>query len=831
MTEETLRLLEFDRIVKAVKSFAQTPLGEEKLNTLHPLTDPGSVQIALAQTTEGVRYLKADNRFSLQATAEIDKALTALAVEGRALEPKQLLAIVDLLTSVAAVRRAIAQASGGPFPSLQTVMDGCQSFDRELSQIVEKIDPAYGVLDDASKQLKGIRDRLRRQRDRLRGILDSYLKNKATSQYLQEQVITERNGRYVLILRAEHKHSIPGIVHASSGSGASLFLEPLSTVDVNNEIVAIEQAEQVEIQRILLELANNLRKRAVDLRVTLTAAAEIDVIQARSAFSLLLDGVEPSLCSASQIKYLKARHPLLIPKVQARLHPIDRRPTDEPVANDVVVDPPNHTLVITGPNTGGKTVALKTAGLLALMAQAGLHIPADHGSMTPVFRTVFSDIGDDQSISDSLSTFSAHITKIISLDRQLKLPALVLLDEIGTGTDPIEGGALATAVVDHFRQRGALVIVTTHNDALKSYASTTSGVICSGMGFNAETYAPTYQLLYGSPGRSLGLEIAARLGMAESIITAAKRKRGNRETQLADHLTKIDNNLQQLTTERKQLIKEQQQLTATRDQLISDRQALQMREASFKERMASRLDVHVREARAEIDAVVRDLKSKASQLARTRTQKPSSNQTGLSTGETGQLRTTATRAVSHIAAKATTFTDLGEFSSDSHTSDAGKFFTSAKPPKIGEEVIVDGLGIKGRMLSLNNGQAEVDVQGKRLQVEIHEIRPVYRKRNSSAPPDTPTGGVTVITSPTQGDLSHLNVIGCNVEEAQETIEKHLDQAILREQQRIRIIHGHGTGRLKRSIGDLLKRHPQVVRFAPAPPDQGGSGVTLVDLKE
>ena len=831
MTEETLRLLEFDRIVKAVKSFAQTPLGEEKLNTLHPLTDPGSVQIALAQTTEGVRYLKADNRFSLQATAEIDKALTALAVEGRALEPKQLLAIVDLLTSVAAVRRAIAQASGGPFPSLQTVMDGCQSFDRELSQIVEKIDPAYGVLDDASKQLKGIRDRLRRQRDRLRGILDSYLKNKATSQYLQEQVITERNGRYVLILRAEHKHSIPGIVHASSGSGASLFLEPLSTVDVNNEIVAIEQAEQVEIQRILLELANNLRKRAVDLRVTLTAAAEIDVIQARSAFSLLLDGVEPSLCSASQIKYLKARHPLLIPKVQARLNPIDRRPTDEPVANDVVVDPPNHTLVITGPNTGGKTVALKTAGLLALMAQAGLHIPADHGSMTPVFRTVFSDIGDDQSISDSLSTFSAHITKIISLDRQLKLPALVLLDEIGTGTDPIEGGALATAVVDHFRQRGALVIVTTHNDALKSYASTTSGVICSGMGFNAETYAPTYQLLYGSPGRSLGLEIAARLGMAESIITAAKRKRGNRETQLAEHLTKIDTNLQQLTTERKQLIKEQQQLTATRDQLISDRQALQMREASFKERMASRLDVHVREARAEIDAVVHDLKSKASQLARTRTQKPSSNQTGLSTGETGQLRTTATRAVSHIAAKATTFTDLGEFSSDSHTSDAGKFFTSAKPPKIGEEVIVDGLGIKGRMLSLNNGQAEVDVQGKRLQVEIHEIRPVYRKRNSSAPPDTPTGGVTVITSPTQGDLSHLNVIGCNVEEAQETIEKHLDQAILREQQRIRIIHGHGTGRLKRSIGDLLKRHPQVVRFAPAPPDQGGSGVTLVDLKE
>lgn len=831
MTEETLRLLEFNRIVEAVRSFALTPLGAKNLDTLHPLTDPRSVQVALAQTTEGIQYLRANNRFPLQATAEVDKALTALAVEGRALEPNQLLAIAELLTSIVAVRRGIAQASDGPFPSLHAVLDGCQSFDREISQIVEKIDPANGVLDDASKQLKGIRDLLRRQRDRLRGTLNSYLRNKQTSQYLQEQVITERNGRYVLVLRAEHKHSIPGIVHASSGSGASLFLEPLSTVDINNEIVAIEQTEQVEIRRILLELGNNLRKRASDLRATLTAATEIDAIQARSAFSLLLDGVEPSLCSASQIRYLKARHPLLIPEVQARLKPIVRRPNSEPVPNDVVVDPPNNTLVITGPNTGGKTVALKTAGLLALMAQAGLHIPADHGSMTPVFQTVFSDIGDEQSISDNLSTFSAHITNIVSLDRRLKLPALVLLDEIGTGTDPIEGGALATAVVDHFRQRGALVIVTTHNEALKSYASTTSGVVCSGMGFNAETYAPTYQLIYGSLGRSLGLEIAARLGIADSIISAAKRQQGDRETQLAEHLTKIDDNLQKLETERKQLIKDRQQLTASRDQLTSDRRALEMREASFKEQMTSRLDTHVREAREEIDAVVHDLKSKASHLARATPKKAHGKHIGLSTGETGQLQTTATRAVSRIATKATTFKNLGEFSDGSDTSDAGKFFTCAKPPRIGEAVIVRVLGIKGRMLSLHNGQAEVDVQGKRLQVRIQELRPMTQNENDLTPPVTPTGGVTLITNTTEGDLSDVNVIGCNVEEAQEIIEKHIDQAILRDQQRIRIIHGHGTGRLRRSIGDLLEKHSQIVRFTPAPPDQGGSGVTLVDLKD
>ena len=831
MTEETLRLLEFDRIVEAVRSFALTPLGAKNLDTLHPLTDPRSVQVALAQTTEGVRYLRAKNRFPLQATAEIDKALTALAVEGRALEPNQLLAIAELLTSVVAVRRGIAQASDGPFPSLHAVLDGCQSFDREISQIVGKIDPADGVLDDASKQLRGIRDLLRRQRDRLRGTLNSYLRNKQTNQYLQEQIITERNGRYVLVLRAEHKHSIPGIVHASSGSGASLFLEPLSTVDINNEIVALEQTEQVEIRRILLELANNLRKRASDLRATLTAAAEIDVIQARSAFSLLLDGVEPSLCSTSQIRYLKARHPLLIPEVQARLKPIDRRPNSEPVPNDVVIDPPNNTLVITGPNTGGKTVALKTAGLLALMAQAGLHIPADHGSMTPVFRTVFSDIGDEQSISDSLSTFSAHITNIISLNRRLKLPALVLLDEIGTGTDPIEGGALATAVIDHLRQRGALIIVTTHNDALKSYASTTSGVVCSGMGFNAETYAPTYQLIYGSPGRSLGLEIAARLGMADSIINAAKRQRGDRETQLAEHLTKVDDNLQKLETERKQLIKDRQQLTVSRDQLLSDRRALEMRETSFKEQMASRIDAHVREARTEIDAVVHGLKSKASQLARTTPKQARDKHIGLSTGETGQLRTAATRAVSRIATKATTFTNLGEFSDGSDTSDAGKFFTSAKPPRIGETVIVGVLGFKGRMLSLRNEKAEVEVQGKRLQVGIQELRPATQKENDLPPPVTPTGGVTLVTNTIEGDLSDLSLIGCTVEEAQETIEKHLDQAILRDQQRIRIIHGHGTGRLRRSIGDLLEKHPQVVRFTPAPADQGGSGVTLVDLKD
>ena len=831
MNNGAIRSLEFDRIVEAVQGFALTPLGATELAKLRPLTDPRSVRTALAATSEAVRYLEVNPPFALDAPSDLEEALTALAVEGHPLEPRHLLGLADVLASVGAVRQAVTRATGGPFPSLRTLLDGCRSFEREIAEIRAKIDRADGVVDGASTQLRAIRDRLRKQRERLRGTLDSYLRGKETSKYLQEQVVTERNGRYVLVVKAEHRNSIPGIVHSRSGSGASLFLEPLSTVDINNDIVATEQDELAEVRRILLALADRLRTRALDVRTTLTAASDIDVVQARAAFSLLIQGVEPSLSPDTRIEFLDARHPLLIPAVRARLG-APRAESDgaAPTPNDVRLVPPTGALIVTGPNTGGKTVALKTAGLLVLMAQAGLHVPAGPGSTTTVFRTIFSDIGDEQSISASLSTFSAHIANIVSMERRLKLPTLVLLDEIGAGTDPVEGGALGTAIIDHFRQRGALVIVTTHNDALKSYAATTPGVTCAGFGFDPETFEPSYRLTYGSPGRSLALEVASRLGLTPSIIDAAQQRRGEREAQLADHLAKVDHDLRRLDAAQQQLAEDRQQLATAHHQLTVDRRAFEAREAALTQRGTTRLDAYVRTARAEIDSVVDELKSRALELARTAAARTRDGQTGLSTGDTGELRAKARSALDQITTQAQVGEEPETTRPDPPPLDPSTRATSATPPKVGSRVMVGILGIEGTVLALHEGQAEIGVRGKRLRVAIRNLRVLDGAGADRPSAVSSSGHVTVQVASTDGPLPDLNVIGCNVDEAQARVEKHLDQAMLQEQQHVRIIHGHGTGQLRRSISALLEHHPSVDRFAPAPPDQGGAGVTLVELK-
>src|SRR5262245_60761700 len=472
MQAGTQRALEFDRIVEAVAGFALTPMGRDGLTRLQPSVDPSVVAQALAGTTETARYVAAHGTFPLRGSSELPQILGALAIEGRALDAPRLLALAAFLDSIdescAAIRRA-----PGSFPMLAAAAGGAASFKGETAQVRDKIDQAGEVVDSASAELKVIRERLRKQRSRLRTTLESYLRGKETAKYLQEQIVTERGGRYVLVVKAEHRSAIPGIVHGASTSGASLFLEPLSTVEINNEIVALEEQEAEEVRRILLALTDAFPGRAGDLQRTIAAATELDVLQARARYSASIDGVEPQLTTDGTFELLAARHPLVKNAV--------------PVTIKVI--PPASVLLVTGPNTGGKTVALKTAGLFALMAQAGLWVPAADGSRLPVFRSLFADIGDEQSIDANLSTFSGHITNIAAMDRSLTTPALVLLDEVGSGTDPIEGGALGVSVVDHFRTRGATVVATSHFDALKTYASTTEGVTSAAFGFDPDTFA------------------------------------------------------------------------------------------------------------------------------------------------------------------------------------------------------------------------------------------------------------------------------------------------------------------------------------------------------
>ena len=826
--QEAIRSLEFDRIVQAVQSFALTPLGEAQLATLQPLTEARSVQAALTATSECVTYLESNGPLALQGPTDLDRILMGLAVAGHAPDAGQLSGLANFLASVEAVRHAVVQPKGGPFPALQTVVERCRSFEKEVADIRTKIDSTGTLVDEASPELQRIRERLRRQRNRLRGTLDSYLRGKDTSRYLQEQIVTERGGRYVLVVKVEHRGAIPGIVHGSSGSGASLFLEPLSTVEINNDIVALEEDEVAEARRILLALADALRKRARDLQHTLAAATEIDVIQARAGFSTLVDGIEPKLAADPRIEFLQARHPLLIPAVRERLNTEGASPDPggEPVPVDVCVAPPTSVLVVTGPNTGGKTVALKTAGLLALMAQAGLHVPAGEGSKTAVFHTIFADIGDEQSVVASLSTFSGHIMNIVSMDRRLNLPALVLLDEVGAGTDPTEGGALGAAIIEHFKARGALVVATTHDDMLKSYASTTPGATCAGFGFDPETFAPNYRLAYGSPGRSLALEIAARLGIAPVIIEAARTRRSEREAQLANHLARVDEDLRALEAERERFETERAHLVSERAQLTADQRTLHEQQAASRQRLTEKIDDRLRGARAEIDAVVNGLRTKASELEQTAATRTATGQTALTTGEAGKLRT-ETRAALDRATDRTREVYLKADPSDDASEMERASAPSASPPVIGARVTVGSLGLDGYVLAVHDGETEVEVRGKRLRVPVGDLQ-VVGGRESAAPAG---GRVTVQVESSSEPLQDLNVIGCRVDEALSRTEKFLDQAIIREQRHVRIIHGHGTGQLRRAIAGLLETHPEVGRFTLAEQEQGGRGVTVIELKD
>jgi DNA mismatch repair protein MutS2 len=496
-------------------------------------------------------------------------------------------------------------------------------------------------------------------------------------------------------------------------------------------------------------------------------------------------------------------------ELQAARHPLLKAAV--PVTIKII--PPATVLLITGPNTGGKTVALKTAGLLALMAQSGLRIPAADGSRVPVFRSVFADIGDEQSIEESLSTFSGHITNIASMDRDMVVPALVLLDEIGSGTDPIEGGALGVAVIDHFRRRGATVMATSHYDALKSYASTTDGVASAAFGFDPSTFAPTYELIYGSPGRSLALEIAARLGLSPSVIAAARSNLTAREAQLAEHLAKIDHDMRALEHEHRLAQRERETLEAAEARMRQREEALRQREEAARKRLADELDAQVREARKQIDGVIAKLKQKTQALADEAARRT------VNTGASGAARSDARAELDAV---------VGRVLQPAADSAVAAQPVSSAPVTVGARVVLGVLGLEGVVTSMHDGSAEVDVRGKRMRAHVRDLR-VVGASGGAAPAQRIN--VHVDLQPRDSSPTELNVIGCSVDEALTRAERFLDESLLGDQRVLRIVHGYGTGQLKRAITGFLQQHPLVAHISQAPPNQGGGGVTVAELKD
>jgi DNA mismatch repair protein MutS2 len=782
---------------------------------LEPAVEPEEVQRQLDLTREAVALAKGGQSLRLDAPADLDEVLAALSVQDEPLVPPQLLGLARFIGSVTSTAAGVREHGG---PGLRRVVASVRGFDGEIAAVARAILPSGDVSDDASPALRDIRDALRQKRAKLRSTLEGLTRGRETAKYLQDQIVTDRQGRYVLVVRAEYRDALPGIVHGSSASGASLYVEPLSTVELNNDVVALAEREKHEIYRILLALTSAFRSRAEDLDAVTTAAADLDELAAKSRLAARLDGIAPALASDNRIEFRGARHPLLIPAM--------RDLTDDAgpavvIASDLMLAPPSRALVISGPNTGGKTVALKAFGLLSLMAQSGLLIPVEPGSTFTPFRSVFADIGDEQSIAASLSTFSAHVANLVAIERELEQPALVLLDEVGGGTDPVEGGALGAAVIDHFQMRGALVVATTHDDALKSYAATSAGAMAAAFGFNPDTYAPTYKLIYGAPGRSLALEIAERLGMPAQVIADARSRRSGRESALAAHLARVDRELAAL--EREKLAAAADRAALAREQgALRDREArLAEREALLKKRLDEKVAEKVREARAEVDAVVTRLKAKAAAL----TDKAGGTGTrggGLSTGEVGGIGAEARAALGAIAS---TIDEGGA---------APETGALTGPPEPGQAVFVTSFGAAGIVRGVSGKHAEVEIRGKRTRVPLASLRRAAAAVSGTDRSKRPSGrgAASVVPAGEQRmAAAELVLIGATVDEAIGRLEKFLDDAVLADNRRLRVVHGHGTGRLRDAVRKFLKDHPLVATVEPAPDNEGGQGATVVELRD
>ncbi|HEY3122005.1 MAG TPA: Smr/MutS family protein [Vicinamibacteria bacterium] len=763
-----------------------------------PLTEPAAVRAALRTTGEGVALLAREGRQPYHDLPDIGETLALAQVAGAHLDPRALLDVASFTFGAAAIARAVAAAVESP--GLAARAGAVRDFSEIAAAVRRAILPSGELSDDASPRLAETRRGMVRLKSQLDSVMESFLRGKDADRLLQDKLITTRNDRYVLLLKAEHRGAIPGIIHGGSGSGASVFVEPMSAVELNNDIVSLGDEERREIIRILQELTGRVGARAPELTAAVEILGELDAVQARALLARDMDATEPQIVDDGRLELLQARHPLLMPVLTERLG-VPRRTSREPVPVTLSVGFGAPVLVISGPNTGGKTVALKTVGLLALMAQCGLHVPAAPGSLLPVFRRVFADIGDEQSIAADLSTFSAHLRSIVEMTHDLALPALVLLDEVGAGTDPGEGGALGVAIVDHFRARGAMVVATTHHGLMKSYALATPGVSCASFGYDPDTYEPNYRLELGKPGRSLAMEMAERLGLPPAVVRDARSRQDEKEAQAEALLKKLEVDEARLLAEAERIAGERQKLEAEREAQRGAERELLAKKRSELERFARELQRRGEEAaRKAADAIQEAVKRVESARA-----------SAASAG--AKARTAALHAIREAREEAL---DVGL---PADTAVAAPAALAA-----GARVRVRTLGVVGEVVAFGDrGEVEVAAAGKRLKVPAAELIAV----GGGPRPAT----VSTTFAPRLAVPTEVNLIGLTVDEALPKVDKLLDDAALSDRKEIRVIHGFGAGRLRRAVADLLGSHPHVAGFRTGGPGEGGGGVTVVELKD
>ncbi len=810
-------------------------MGRARINMLAPLDDLSALQEALAEVSECLRLRQRGVAWSFSELSDPDEAISRLRVEGTSLEPTAILELARLCEQVMAARASIiAERDACPILTAKVA-----ELPRELNSLVarvsNKILPSGEIDDRASPELA----RLRHQVVRLRSSITRSLENlmRRSEAAVQDELVTIRNDRFVIPIKADHRGQIKGVAHGFSSSGATAFIEPLETIEANNELQALREAEEREIHRILLGLSEEMRFQLPAIERAARAVTDLDFINAKAIFCQRFNCVIPAIDSVALFELIDARHPLLEENL--------RKSGGSVVPVSFSLDQDNNAMVISGANAGGKTVVLKTAGLLSLMALSGLPVPARSASV-PFFQSVLADIGDHQSLAANLSTFTSHVANIAHMIGLCREPALVLLDEVGTGTDPEEGSALGVAVMDHFRKVcGAQVMATTHYAGLKIYAGNEKGVINASVEFDEKTLKPTYRLITGVAGSSSGLEIAKRFGIPRVIIDLAAEQVKESSRQAADYLNRLKQEVEEAAQLRKALEEER---TAVAEKFGSlDRTALKRereQQTEFERTLQKTIETLEKQAReltarivdrADRMKVEREAQKRIAQIkgeaqrARWDTQapQPSTAATNLRLSDKQAVRVIRNGQV--VSEK---FSVAGE------ASDSGDDAYVPAPEReivVGDRVRLRSFGSVGIVDSIRDNEAEVRVKSLRLREKLENLELV---QETTAQPKAgrfaklrPSGIELQLASATETSRAEINVIGQRTDEAVEAVDKFLDEAVMSGLGKVRVVHGHGTGALRQAVAELLKDHPHVARFTLAPQDQGGAGATIVELRQ
>lgn len=812
MRHSSAAALEFGPLLELLRGYAASDLGRGRADLLAPSVDPAWIENQHELTSEAREFRRAGGNFDFAGLNDVSKLLEKSRIEDAALEALEIRGVITVMDR-AAEWREIAfnppHSMKGDWAAVRELSSGIADFTDFLRSVRNKILPD-GTLDDrASPELASIRREIEKQRRAIQQALEGYLRRLSEGGAAQEELVTVRGERFVIPVKAEHKRRVQGVVHGASSSGQTVFVEPLETIEQNNELVRLLEDEQDEVHRILLEMTRRIGERALEIAAAQDVLAELDLQFAKAKFADDYDCTQPVFLQSSEggdfdvpsaFILRDARHPLLERNLKAKREQI--------VPITIELENDRRELIITGPNTGGKTVALKTVGLLVLMGQSGIPVPATRME-TPFFDAVLADIGDYQSIEQNLSTFSGHVTNIDFISRTATAHSLVLLDELGSATDPEEGAALAVAIADHFLRVGCFTIISTHHTSLKVFGANSPGVVNAAVGFDERTLQPTYELKLGIPGASAGINIAQRLGLNSAIIQSARSRLGTQARDVGQFLDKLHLELRQAEAERLRMRGKETELERERARLAAEGKREQQQK--------------VRELEKKLEALLRDFEYHAREAVSAIQDRAAAQ----------KLSKDAERRISKLRRE---FREQFDSSVVAHATGADREDPNAQPGVVqhvfeGDLVKLKSVGRNARVARrLDDRHFEVEVGAMKMRVPREDIADVVSRAADNPVNAARAKGVSVALERDDNVPSEINVIGRTVDDATREVEKFVDRAFLAGLPRVRIVHGSGMGILRKALRELLQQHPHVESVAEPPQNEGGAGATVAELR-